>query len=124
MGALVYYHNVLQFDYITNKPACLAHDAMQLEYIPVILSTIAAFGPHLIHPFFAKTKGKSTHSELREYFVTLYNSLMKKHIDSNFFEMSQPAFEGVSKNMFDSMKKNEYFSKMLSKLFQIWPVSI
>ena len=102
-----------QHDYTTNKLACLVHDTMQFEYIPVILSTIASFGPHLTHPYFAKTKGKSTHSELREYFVTLHNSLMNKHIDTNFFEMSQPAFEGVSKQMFDNVKKNEYSEEVI-----------
>ena len=100
-------------DYITNKLACLVHDAMQFEYIPVILATIAAFGPHLIHPYFAKTKGRSTHSQLGEYFATLHNSLMTTEIDASFFEMLQPTFEGVSKQMFDSVKKNEYAGDIL-----------
>ena len=59
-------------DYITNKLARLVRDTMEFEYIPVVLMFIAAFGIHLVHPFFCKTKGKSTHSELQFNFIDLY----------------------------------------------------
>ena len=59
-AAIVIYHwngflNFLdQHDYITNKLACLVRDAMEMEYILVVLTAVAAFGIHLVSPYFVK----------------------------------------------------------------------
>ena len=107
--AIVCYHwnDFMQFfdenDFITNKLACLCHDAVELSYIRVVIATVAAFGVHLVAPFFAKTKStKVNHSGLQEYFENLYESLVNQTIDASFFYFEKPAFVGVSHFLFES----------------------
>lgn len=94
--ACYHWGNFLEFreqdEYITNKLAFLIHDVTSKEYIPIILAIIAAFGVHSISPFFAKTKRKSSHSELQIYFDRLYGFLHHHNVDGTFFDFDKPVF--------------------------------
>lgn len=98
-----------QNDYITNKLACLVRDGMAFEYIQVIIAVIAAFGVHLVSPFFVKTKGKSKHTELKTYFTSLYCDLMTEKIDDSFFTFEKPFYKCVSGNIFQWVKDEDYY---------------
>ena len=54
-----HWHDFIDFldshDYVTNRLACLVRDAMNLEYIKVIISVIAVLGIQVISPFHART---------------------------------------------------------------------
>ena len=95
-------------DYVTNKLACLCRDAMNLPHIRLVAATLAAFGIHLVSPFFAQTKGKSTHTELQAYFTEVHSSLLNDTIDESFFEFNGGYFRGISSYFVQSIKKNEY----------------
>ena len=95
-------------DYITNKLACLCPDAMELPHIRIVAATLAAFGIHLISPFFATTKGKSMHAELQSYFSEVHHSLLNDDIDDSFFEFNGGFFKGISSYLVDNIKKTEY----------------
>ena len=55
-------------DDITTKPACLFRDAIELSYIRIMLPTVAAFGIHLVSPFFANTRWCGSHKITIMYF--------------------------------------------------------
>ena len=65
-------------DYVTNKLACLLRDGMSNNYVKIVIAVAAAFDPQLIQPFFAKTKGKSTHSDLYTFFVMFIHKSLHK----------------------------------------------
>ena len=98
-------------DCITNKLACLVRDAMELEYIRIVLAAVAAYGLQLISPFFRKTMGRSTHSELQHFFTKLYHLLKIHDLDSRFFQFDQPYFEEVSSALFDGIKSRDYYGE-------------
>ena len=105
-----------QHDYITNKLACLMRDAMQFEYILVILAVIASFGAHLISPYFFKTIGKATHSQLQTFFTDVYSCLINKTINESFFKFEQPCINGVSDRTFQTLIKDEYGRQVIDSM--------
>ena len=60
-----------QHEDITNKLAYFVRDAMNFDYIIVTLVVVTAIGIQVISPFFCKTKGKATLSELQIFFSKL-----------------------------------------------------
>ena len=113
--ARVYYHwdDFVEFfekqDYVTNKLACLCRDAMDLPHIRTVAATLAAFGIHLVSPFFSKTKSsKSTHTDLKDYFSTVHNSLLNQEIDETFFTFDGEFFKGIGSYFVNNIKKHEY----------------
>ena len=93
--------------------ACLCHE-VELSYIRVVIATVAAFGVHLIAPFFAKTKStKVNHSDLQVYFENLYESLSNHSIDASFFSFEKPAFVGVSPYLFEHKRDGLDYGKDL-----------
>ena len=110
--AVVCYHwqDFVEFleghDYVTNKLACLVRDGMSNEYIKPVIAVTAAFGIHVIQPYFAKCKGNSTHSQLRDFFQNLNNSLRNKEVLPEFFDFNAPFYDGVSQRTFDGVKKD------------------
>ena len=89
---------------------------MKFQYIKVVLIVVATFGIQLIHPFFCKTKGKASHSELQVYFTDLYASLRFDDIDERFFEFQDPCIRGVSSYMFHQIIQNEYSIDVVESL--------
>ena len=101
-------------DTITNKLACLIRDAMAFDYIKTVLAVVAAFGVHLIEPFFIITKSKATHSELQSTFTDMYSGLKYDDIDERFFNFESSAMRGVSDKLIQELVKNEYTSEVAS----------
>ena len=89
--------------YITNKLAYLIRDGMQRSYVKVVSCVCAAFGVHLILPFYHKTK--STHTSLKEFFTTLQNNLTSVPVNESFFDFISPAFLAFSDDVFNGSKK-------------------
>ncbi len=93
-------------DYVTNKLACLVGDAMQLEYIKVIIAVVASLGVHLIAPFHVMTiSSHSVHSSLKEFFTELYDELQNHQIIPDFFSLDKPAF-CIPQKLFDGVKED------------------
>ena len=87
------------FDFVeTGQSLQGVHDAMQFEYIPVILATLAAFGPHLIHPYFTKTKGRSTHPVMER------NKLQKAYSACASVALIQKGNEGYTSSFQHTIK--------------------
>ena len=92
--------------YITNKLACLVRDALNLDYVKVVVAVVAAIGVHLISPYHAMTIHKdATHSSLQVSLKTLYNDLIDHEVNEDFFKFDAPEFESVSQQLFDNVKK-------------------
>lgn len=94
-------------DYITNKLACLARDALSLEYVKVVVAVVAILGIQIITPYHAMTISKTaTHSKLKVMFETLYTEMSSLVVNEDFFKLEEPIFSVVSKNLFKSVKEN------------------
>ena len=111
-------------DYVTNKLACLCRDAMDLPHILTVAATLAAFGIHLISPFFAVTKGKSTHSELKQYFSDVHASLTQQTINEKFFDFDGEYFKGIGSYFVNNIKKFEYGSEVTLAITETARLSI
>ena len=86
----------------TNTLACLVRDALNLEYIKVVVTVVACIGLHLVEPFRAKTIGKTaTHSSFKEFFTDFYISLRDLKVDASFFLLDSPFLSGVFQRLFD-----------------------
>jgi hypothetical protein len=82
---------------------------MEFEYIKTVLAVVAAFGVHLIEPFFIITKSqKTTHSELQSTFTDMYSGLKYGEINEDFFKFEKSAMKGVSNNLTRAVVRNEY----------------
>ena len=102
--------------YITNKLACLVRDALNLDYVKVVVAVVAAIGVHLISPYHAMTIHKdATHSSLQVSLKTLYNDLIDHEVNEDFFKFDAPEFESVSQQLFDNVKK-EYKMDVLNSV--------
>ena len=66
---------------------------MQHEYVKVVACACATFEIHLVIPSHFKTKGKSNHSVLRDFFAGLYENLKPGAINEVFFQFSNPALQ-------------------------------
>ena len=105
--AIVIYHwdDFQQFldshDYVTNRLACLMRDAMNLEYVKIVIAVVASIGINLVSPYHAKTIASETcHSSLKEFLTELNTSLSYGVVDADFFNFEYPAFNCVSTNLF------------------------
>lgn len=91
---------------INNRLACLVRDLLELPYLKAILVVFAAFGVHLIEPFYCRTIQKgATHSKLGTFYKAIYTS-MNTTVSSDFFSFSSPQFEGVGQDLFKGVKKS------------------
>ena len=64
---------------ITNKLACLVRDALNLDYVKVVIVVMAAIGVHLVSPYHAMTISQNaTHKRLKVFYETLYNILINQ----------------------------------------------
>ena len=108
-------------EYITNKLACLVRSALNLDYIKVIIASVASIGLHLIEPFYVKTISvDATHSFLKEFFTNLYNSLCRPDlVDRSWFEFNVPKLEGVSQRVFDCVKQDSYGQDVVNSVSQL-----
>ena len=99
---------------ITNRLACLVRELMTLPYLKIVFSVFAAFGVHLVEPFYCRTIEKgATHSTLKTFYKDLYTS-MEIPVAINFFLFTHPSFKGVSQEMFQSVKKSYGTEVLLS----------
>ena len=105
--------------YITNKLACLVRDALNLDYVKVVIAVIATIGVHLISPYHATTIAKTaTHSSLKVFLNSLYSDLANHHVNEDFFKFEAPEFNAVSQKLFDKFKK-EYNIDVLNSVKKI-----
>lgn len=85
---------------ITNRLACLVRNLLELPYIKVVFTVFAAFGVHLVEPFYCRTiDTKATHSSLKIFYKNLYNS-MSQEVSIEFFSFKKPHFPGISDGLF------------------------
>ena len=82
---------------ITNRLACLVRDFLEIEYLDVAFSVFAAYGIHLVEPFFATTiNTDATHSSLKDFYQGLYGK-MSKPVNETFFKFStNPWFSAIA----------------------------
>ena len=91
---------------INNRLACLVRDLLKIPYIKPVFVVFAAFGIHLIKPFYSKTIQKgTTHSQLGLFYNGLFSS-MNCTLSVEFFMFSVPQFEGVSQDLFNGVEQN------------------
>ena len=61
---------------INNRLACLGRDLLEIPYIKPVFVVFAAFGIHLIEPFYSKTiQLGATHSQLGLFYKGLFSSM-------------------------------------------------
>ena len=107
---LFYYEHLSEFlnknPQISNRLACLVREVLSLPYLKVIFAAFASFGIHLVEPFYAMTITKgATHSSLKTFYRDLHSS-MSQPVSAEFFMFKEPAFLGVSKDLFDRIKES------------------
>ena len=79
---------------------------MSNDYVEVVIAVAVGIWSAVDPTFFAKTKGKSIHSDLYTFFVSLYASLCTKSVDASFFDYREPFFDGISKTIFEGAKED------------------
>ena len=105
---------------IVNKLACLARELLELPYLKTVFLVFAAFGVHIIEPFFAKTiKTTSTHTTLKKFYQELYDGL-NTSVGSSFFDFIKPHFSAVSQELFDAVKES-YGSSVMEAVSSYGP---
>ena len=89
---------------INNRLACLVREVMELPYLQPVLAVIACLGVQLVEPFYANTiSTTSTHSSLKKFFISLYES-MEDQLGDDFFTFANPVFRGVEWELFQGVK--------------------
>ena len=107
------------FSEISNKLACLARDALNLQYVKVVIAVVAAIGVHLISPYHAKTiSKKENHTSLKWYLKILHSELSTFSVDEEFFKFVEPAFESVTPKIFKQVLK-EYKIDVLNSVKEV-----
>ena len=92
---------------ITNKLACLVRDALNLDYVKVVIAVVAAIGVHLVSPYHAMTISQNaTHSRLKVFYETLYNILINHSVGEDFFKFIEPEFDSVCPKLLGAVKKD------------------
>ena len=92
--------------HISNRLACLVRGLLEIPYLKTVFVVFATLGVHLVEPFYARTiEDTATHSKLKVFYKSLFES-MDTTVDDSFFEFKEPAFSGVSQNLFDGVKKS------------------
>ena len=91
---------------------------MELPYLQPVLAVIACLGVHLVEPFYANTiSTTSTHSSLKKFFISLYESMEDK-LGDNFFTFANPVFRGVEWELFEGVKVS-YKEEVLSVVTKV-----
>ena len=104
---------------ISNKLACGVQELLNLPYLKVIFCTYATLGIQLIEPFYANTiKKGTTHTSLGKFYKELYTDISNKTVGPDFLTFIEPAFPGVSKDLFDGVKKS-YGMTVLQAVIQV-----
>ena len=92
--------------HITNRLACLVRDVFELPYLKVVFAVFVTLGIHLIEPFFCRTiQSGAKHSSLKTFYKEVYTS-MATPITSEFFQIKEPEFEGISPELFEGVKES------------------
>ena len=92
---------------ITNKLACLVRDALNLDYVKVVIVVMAAIGVHLVSPYHAMTISQNaTHKRLEVFYETLYNILINHSVGEDFFKFIEPEFDPVCPELLSTVKKD------------------
>ena len=103
---------------INNCLACLVREVMELPYLQPVLAVIACLGVHLVEPFYANTiSTTSTHSSLKKFFISLYESMEDK-LGDDFFTFANPVFRGVEWELFEGVKVS-YKEEVLSVVTKV-----
>ena len=104
---------------ISNKLACGVRELLNLPYLKVIFCTYATLGIQLIKPFYANTiKKGTTHTSLGKFYKELYTDISNKTVGPDFLTFMEPAFPGVSKDLFEGVKKS-YGMTVLQAVIQV-----
>ena len=103
---------------INNCLACLVREVMELPYLQPVLAVIACLGVHLVEPFYANTiSTTSTHSSLKKFFISLYESMEDK-LGDDIFTFANPVFRGVEWELFEGVKVS-YKEEVLSVVTKV-----
>jgi len=105
---------------IDNKLACLIRDGFAtLPYSRIVYATVATFGVHLSSPYYMKTMGNWSISEMQDFFTTIFHKLKNHEIGEEFFELTNPHFPSVlSSTFFQHMKNQHYFNNSVISAVQ------
>ena len=104
---------------INNRLACLVREVMSLPYLKPVLVVVACFGVHLVKLFYANTiNTTSTHSFLKVFYISIYNSMEEGNIDKEFYPFVKPMFHGVSEELLDRVKTS-YNEKVLKVVTEV-----
>ena len=98
---------------INNRLACLVREVMELPYLQPVLACVWAsnwWSPSTIST-------TSTHSSLKEFFISLYESMEDK-LGDNFFTFANPVFRGVYWELFEGVKIS-YKEEVLSVVTKV-----
>ena len=88
-------------EYFINKLTLLVRDALNLEYIKIVISVVPSIGIQIISSYHANTGCTiSTHCSLKKFFGDLYSILLNKA--SDLFKFYKPLFERVTDRLFQS----------------------
>ena len=69
-----------------------------------MLAVVTSLGVQLVEPFYAnKISTTSTHSSLKKFFISLYES-MEDNLEKDFFTFANPVFRGVDWELFEGVK--------------------
>ena len=93
--------------HISKKLACLVRELLNLPHMKVIYAAFSILGIHLIEPFYSRTIATgATHTELGIFYRELHTSLQETKVEASVLTMENPIFPGVSKDLFESVKKS------------------
>ena len=76
-----------------------------MPYLQPVLAVVASLGVQLVEPFYANTISTiSTHSSLKKFFISLYES-MEDNLKKDFFTFANPPVSrGVDWELFEGVK--------------------
>ena len=104
---------------ISNKLACLVRELLSLSHMKVIFTAFSLLGVFLIEPFYARTIDTgATHTTLGNFYRELLTSLRETKVEASIFAMEDPIFPGISKELFESVKKS-YGMKVLEVVREV-----
>ena len=105
--------------HISNKLACLVRELLNLPHMKVIYAAFSILGIHLIEPFYSRTIATgATHTELGIFYRELHTSLQETKVEASVLTMENPIFPGVSKDLFESVKKS-YGAKVVEVVREV-----
>jgi len=122
-GVLLFYFDTLTSflvlnTQITNRLSCLVRELLGFSYLKPVLAVFAAYGLQLIEPFYATTiSTESTHTALKSFYKSLYAS-MENPLTIQFFRFDEPAFGGISVELFKQVKES-YGMSVIEAVIQV-----